>query len=53
MNNWTIVLKRNDLDNLATTLIDAHKIEFSVLYNISDVYKTALKSIQPQLDLNL
>ena len=53
MNNWTIVLKRNDLDNLAATLIDAHKIEFSVLYNISDVYKTALKSIQPQLNLNL
>ena len=53
MDNWTIVLKRNDLDNLAATLIDAHKILFSVLYNISDVYKTALKSIQPQLDLNL
>ena len=29
------------------------KMGCSGLYNISDVYKTALESIQPQLDLNL
>ena len=49
---WTRVLKRNDRENI-NTLTNELKIRFSVLYNMCDVYKTALKSKQPHLDLNL